>query len=106
MTFFTVRVRYRRYKPSSWSTVSDDVVHCSCSIQTVQAEQLEHRILQQENEISNMENRNYFSLLCVQLETQLIHANLEGLYIALHIMATIEAKSHSEVNRTASRTLR
>ena len=53
-----------------------------------------------------MENRNYFSLLCVQLETQLIHANLEGLYIALHSMATIEAKSHSEVNRTKSRTPR
>ena len=48
-----------------------------------------------------MENRNYFSLLCVQLETQLIHANLEGLYIALHIMATIEAKSHSEVSRAS-----
>ena len=58
---------------------------------------MEHRILKQENEISNMENRNYFSLLCVQLETQLIHANLEGVYIALHIMATVEAKTHSEV---------
>ena len=67
-------------------------------IQALQAEQLEQRILLQENEISNMENRNYFSLLCVQLETQLVHANLEGLYIALHIMATVEAKSHSEVS--------
>ena len=65
--------------------------------QVQQKEQLEQRILKQENEISNMENRNYFSLLCVQLETQLIHANLEGVYIALHIMATVEAKTHSEV---------
>ena len=66
-------------------------------MQVQQKEQLEQRILLQENEISNMENRNYFSLLCVQLETQLIHANLEGLYIALHIMATVEARTHSEV---------
>ena len=73
-------------------------------IQAAKAEQIEQRILQQENEISNMENRNYFSLHCVQLETQLIHANLEGLYIALAIMSTVESKAHSEV-RAKSRVL-
>ena len=50
-----------------------------------------------------MENRNYFSLHCVQLETQLVHANLEGLYIALAIMATVEGKAHSEVNSVIGR---
>ncbi|KAK2150840.1 hypothetical protein LSH36_386g02005, partial [Paralvinella palmiformis] len=59
-------------------------------------EQLEHRILQQENEISNMENRNCFSLYCIQMETQLIHANLEAMYIALQLMADNEGKGHYE----------
>ena len=44
-----------------------------------------------------MENRNYFSLHCVQMETQLIHANLENLYTALNAMANEEARAHSEV---------
>ena len=54
-------------------------------------------LLQQESEISNMENRNYFSLHCVQMETQLIHANMEALYYALHRMVHEESKAHAEV---------
>ena len=54
-------------------------------------------VFQQESEISNMENRNYFSLHCVQMETQLIHANLAGLFYALENMVNEEAKSHHEV---------
>lgn len=53
--------------------------------------------LQQEGQIANMENRNYFSLHCLQMETQLIHANLEILYDVLGDMAGIQAKSHTEV---------
>lgn len=53
---------------------------------------------QQENEISNMENRNCFSLYCIQMETQLIHANLEAMYIALQLMADNEGKGHYEVS--------
>ena len=45
-----------------------------------------------------MENRNYFSLHCLQMETQLIHANLEILYDVLGDMAAIEARSHSDVS--------
>ena len=45
----------------------------------------------------NMENRNYFSLHCVQMETQLIHANMNSLYLSLNAMASEEATSHSEV---------
>ena len=44
-----------------------------------------------------MENRNYFSLHCVQMETQLIHANMEALYYAFHRMVHEEAKAHAEV---------
>ena len=54
-------------------------------------------ILQQESEISNMENRNYFSLHCVQMETQLIHANLESLHITMENLAAEESKAHAEV---------
>ncbi|XP_074647619.1 sorting nexin-8-like [Tubulanus polymorphus] len=62
-------------------------------------EQLEHRILAQENEISNMENRNYFSLYCVQMECQLVHANMVLLYKVLENMADVQSKSHSELGR-------
>ena len=44
-----------------------------------------------------MENRNYFSLHCVQMETQLIHSNLEGLYCALQNLADEETRGYSQV---------
>ncbi len=45
-----------------------------------------------------MENRNYFSLHCVQMETQLIHANLEAVYWAFHYLVNEEARGHAEVS--------
>jgi len=65
--------------------------------QTGAVEQLEQKILDQESQIANMENRNYYSLHCLQMETQLIHANLDILYEVLSSMATVQSKSHSEV---------
>ena len=65
---------------------------------------MEHRILQQENEISNMENRNHFSLYCIQMETQLIHANIESLYHALRVMCEQEGRAHREVRIIAMAT--
>lgn len=44
-----------------------------------------------------MENRNYYSLHCLQMETQLIYANVEILYDVLGAMAETQAKSHTEV---------
>lgn len=44
-----------------------------------------------------MENRNYYSLHCLQMETQLIHANLDILYDILGDMTKIQAKAHREV---------
>ena len=61
-------------------------------------EQLENKILEQESEIANMENRNYYSLHCLQMETQLIHANLEIIYDILSAMADVQSKSHLEVS--------
>uniref|UniRef100_A0A2K5QHC9 PX domain-containing protein n=1 Tax=Cebus imitator TaxID=2715852 RepID=A0A2K5QHC9_CEBIM len=40
-------------------------------------EQLESRIVEQENAIQTMELRNYFSLYCLHQETQLIHVYLQ-----------------------------
>ncbi|KAK3089854.1 hypothetical protein FSP39_007091 [Pinctada imbricata] len=65
-------------------------------------EQLEQKILQQESQIANMENRNYYSLHCLQMETQLIHANLEILYDLLSAMAKIQSKSHSDLGKVWS----
>ncbi|CAH1794267.1 unnamed protein product, partial [Owenia fusiformis] len=63
-------------------------------------EQLEGRILEQESQIMNMENRNYFSLHCLQMETQLIHANLDLLFTAIESMVFEEAKGHLELSQT------
>ncbi|XP_064631538.1 sorting nexin-8-like isoform X2 [Lineus longissimus] len=67
------------------------------STESAAVEQLEQRILQQESQISNMENRNYFSLHCLQMEAQLIHANLDILYTILQNIANIQSKSYTEL---------
>ncbi|XP_052267005.1 sorting nexin-8-like [Dreissena polymorpha] len=62
-------------------------------------EQLEQKILDQESQIANMENRNYYSLHCLQMETQLIHANLDIVYEVLEATATVQSQSHSELGK-------
>ncbi|XP_060594865.1 sorting nexin-8-like [Ruditapes philippinarum] len=62
-----------------------------------QVEQLEQKILEQEGQIANMENRNYYSLHCLQMETQLIHANLDILYDILASMTEVQSVSHGEL---------
>ena len=57
-----------------------------------------YTLLQQENNISNIENRNYFSLHCIQMETQLIHANLHELYNALQTMSDEQGRQFAEVH--------
>eukprot|EP00794_Sanderia_malayensis_P008844 gene8844-9792_t len=61
------------------------------------ADQLEHRIVEQEDAIHTMENRNYFSLYCLQMETQLIHANMETLVVMFRNMTDLQIKKHSEL---------
>ncbi|XP_006821836.1 sorting nexin-8-like [Saccoglossus kowalevskii] len=61
-------------------------------------EQLESRIIEQESEIMNMENRNYFSLHCLQMETQLIHANVEVIAEIFQLLVHIEVKGSREIN--------
>ncbi|XP_041364313.1 sorting nexin-8-like [Gigantopelta aegis] len=67
------------------------------SVETGTVEQLEQRILEQEGQIANMENRNYFSLHCLQMETQLIHANLDIFFEVFTTMTDVQAKAHSEL---------
>ena len=61
-------------------------------------DELESRIVQQENEISNMETRNFFSLHCAQLETQLVHANLNIMHVALKTLVTSQVVEHKGVS--------
>ncbi|XP_031567509.1 sorting nexin-8-like [Actinia tenebrosa] len=58
---------------------------------------LESKILEQEADISNMENRNFFSLHCLQLETQLVHANIKMIAVALEKMVASNSLGHKEL---------
>ena len=60
-------------------------------------DQLESKIVEQETDISNMENRNFYSLHCLQLETQLVHANMKMLAIILQKMVASQVLGHREV---------
>ncbi|RUS75487.1 hypothetical protein EGW08_016755 [Elysia chlorotica] len=72
------------------------------SSEAATVEQLEQRILMQEGEIANMENRNYYSLHCLQMETQLIHAHLDIFYEFVSCMAKVEAKTAADLARVWS----
>lgn len=60
-------------------------------------EQLEARMLAQENIISNMELRSDFSLYCVHMETQLVHAYLETLSAIFNNFVCLHTRAHSEL---------
>ncbi|XP_053349285.1 sorting nexin-8a [Clarias gariepinus] len=65
----------------------------------VSVEQLESRIVQQENAIQTMELRNYFSLFCAHQESQLIFAYLP---ITSHILGAFvnsQVQSHREMGQ-------
>ncbi|KAL5019326.1 hypothetical protein ScPMuIL_005048 [Solemya velum] len=65
-------------------------------------EQLEQKILQQESQIANMENRNHFSQHCMQMETQLVHTNLDIVYEILSQMSSVQSKAHTELGKVWS----
>ncbi|XP_022905142.1 sorting nexin-8-like [Onthophagus taurus] len=60
-------------------------------------EQLETKMLAQENVITNMELRSDFSLYCVHMETQLVHAYLETLSSILSSLINLRIRSHTEL---------
>lgn len=60
---------------------------------------MEHFLhLQQEDQLANMENRNYFSLHCLQMETQLVHTHLEIFHEFVLCMASVEKTTNSDVS--------
>lgn len=51
----------------------------------------------QESVIANVELRNCFSLHCLHMETQLVHAHLEILATVLQSLVNVQIRGHSEV---------
>ncbi|XP_008327486.1 sorting nexin-8a [Cynoglossus semilaevis] len=72
----------------------------SAAVQTkeqVSVEQLESRIVQQENAIQTMELRNYFSLFCLHQETQLIFTYLPLTSHILGALVNSQVQGHKEM---------
>ncbi|XP_048846234.1 sorting nexin-8a [Brienomyrus brachyistius] len=63
----------------------------------VSVEQLESRIVQQENAIQTMELRNYFSLFCLHQETQLVFTYLPMTSHILGSFVTSQIQGHHEM---------
>ncbi|KAL7979286.1 hypothetical protein Chor_015310 [Crotalus horridus] len=61
-------------------------------------EQLESRIVEQENAILTMEQRNYFSLYCLHQETQLIHIYLPLTSHILGAFVNSQIQGHKEMS--------
>ncbi|XP_071814459.1 sorting nexin-8-like isoform X2 [Apostichopus japonicus] len=65
-----------------------------------EVEQLSSRIIEQESQIMTMENRNYFSLHCLQMETQLVYANIQIVADTMQALAKCEQRGHQELLET------
>ncbi|KAK9304741.1 hypothetical protein QLX08_003955 [Tetragonisca angustula] len=60
-------------------------------------EYLENKMVAQESVIANVELRNCFSLHCLHMETQLVHAHLEILATVLQSLVNVQIRGHSEL---------
>ncbi|KAH0540418.1 sorting nexin-8-like [Cotesia glomerata] len=60
-------------------------------------EYLENKMVAQESVIANVELRNSFSLHCLHMETQLVHAHLEILATVLQSLVKVQIRGHSEL---------
>ncbi|KAF3421369.1 hypothetical protein E2986_02745 [Frieseomelitta varia] len=60
-------------------------------------EYLENKMVAQESVIANVELRNCFSLHCLHMETQLVHAHLEILATVLQRLVNVQIRGHSEL---------
>ncbi|XP_041134400.1 sorting nexin-8-like isoform X1 [Polyodon spathula] len=68
------------------------------SKEQVSVDQLESRIVQQENAILTMELRNYFSLFCLHQETQLIYTYLQIIAYILEAFVKSQIQGHREMS--------
>ena len=55
--------------------------------------------VKRDNELIEIEKRNFFSLLCLDLEAQLIHVNLAQLPEIFHNLVSTQVKGHTQVRR-------
>ena len=60
-------------------------------------------LLQQESEILNRENRSYFSLHCIHLETQFVYANMQILAEVVATLVATQIKGHQEASANDSK---
>eukprot|EP00117_Sycon_ciliatum_P000049 scpid61083/ scgid6281/ Sorting nexin-8 len=67
------------------------------SQKSVDEQDLQQQILQQESEVTSVERRNFFSLYCIQMETKLIYANLSMLPLAVERLASAYCTNHQEL---------
>ncbi|XP_033885966.1 sorting nexin-8-like [Acipenser ruthenus] len=68
------------------------------SKEQLSVDQLESRIVQQENAILTMELRNYFSLFCLHQETQLIYTYLQITAYILGAFVNSQIQGHREMS--------
>lgn len=54
------------------------------------------RIIRRDDELIQLEKRNFFSLLCMDLEAQLVHINLAQLSEIFELLVSAQIKGHSE----------
>lgn len=58
---------------------------------------LEDRMLQQESVIASVELRSAYSLHCMHMETQLVHAHLELFATVISVLVSVQIRGHSEL---------
>lgn len=56
----------------------------------------DNRLLRRDNELLEIEKRNFFSLFCLDLEAQLIHVNLAQLPEIFHNLVATQIKGHTQ----------
>ncbi|CAG0920401.1 unnamed protein product [Notodromas monacha] len=62
------------------------------------ASRLEARILEQESLLASMESRSYFSIFCINEETQLVHAYMELMSTTLESLINVEMQGHKDLS--------
>lgn len=55
-------------------------------------------MLQQESVIASVELRSAYSLHCIHMETQLVHAHLELFATVISVLVSVQIRGHSEVS--------
>ncbi|KAM9209586.1 sorting nexin-8 isoform 1-T1 [Dugong dugon] len=82
-----------------YSLMKRQMMSAAHSREPESVEQLESRIVEQENAIQTMELRNHFSLYCLHQETQLVHAYLPLTSHILGAFVNSQIQGHKEMSQ-------